>query len=459
MKKNSPVPQASSNAKVMSVAYRNLNYSVSLVIILIATFAINRIIMHYSQSILHGWGYDKLKLLQVLLIVTFIVSIVALLLIFSVKFSIRKYGIKRSVWLFNIYRSLDKQLVDAKLYSEYASRANGQKLAKTPKIQLQWLDSEQRLIVQLKSSLQLSEKLLKLNISPALKDFVLENCYSSEDNNWIIYECYQVNIDTQIIAQSLDEFKHVISNDQYTVTVDKNLEYELHHSMLVGQTGSGKSYSLYSYVLQGLLKDWNMYIADPKATSMSIIGEMIGNSACSVEEILSLLETFDKGMQQRKMVLRARLHEGLDLSYSDFHMKPNVFMFDEYASFIQSLKVEKKDVRDKAMKIITNIILEGRQLGCFIILALQKSDADIVNTLIRDQMIFKCVLGDSEDLTYVTTFGQGALIPNAKMTIGRGIYTLSGKANIPSLCSMPRLSFDIYEAIKSLTTTKKVNDD
>lgn len=459
MFKKNPVTQASTNAKVVSVAHRNFNYGINLVIILIGTFLLNRITMHYSQSILHSWGYDKLKLLQVFLIVTFIVSIVVLLLIFSVKFELRKYGIKRSVWLLNIYRSLDEQLVDAKLYSEYASRSNGQKLAKTPEIQLEWLDNQQRLIVQLKSSLQLSEKLLKLNISPALKDFVLENSYSSEDNNWIVYDCYQVNVDTQIIAQSLDEFKHLISSNPYTVTVDKSLEYELHHSMLVGQTGSGKSYGLYSYVLQGLLKDWNMYIADPKASSMKIIGEMIGNSASSVEEILALLETFDKGMQLRKVELKERLHEGLEKSYSDFNMQPHVFIFDEYAAFVQSLKMEKKDVRDQAMKIITNIILEGRQLGCFIILALQKSDADIVNTLVRDQMIFKCVLGDSEDLTYVTAFGQGAQIPNAKMTVGRGIYTLSGKANKPSLCSMPRLSFDIYEAIKSLTTATKVKDD
>ena len=48
------------------------------------------------------------------------------------------------------------------------------------------------------------------------------------------------------------------------------------------------------------------------------------------------------------------------------------FIFDEYASFKSWLATQPKEKQNKANATINLLILEGRQLGCHLILAMQK---------------------------------------------------------------------------------------
>lgn len=93
--------------------------------------------------------------------------------------------------------------------------------------------------------------------------------------------------------------------------------------------------------------------------------------------------------------------------------------------------------------------MQGRQLGFFLFLVMQKSDATLIDTALRDNIPLKIVLGNSEQQTYVTTFGAGVEIPNRNYKLGEGIFTEPVLAQEPKLVQCPYLNFNILQACKS----------
>lgn len=359
-----------------------------------------------------------------------------------ISYRLLKYGLKRSIWAARTIREINRQLGDAQIGVVHND------ILKLPRLKFRF--TQDQFLVQIKNSIKYNDKFKNFDISAALSGYVVESSYFSDDRRWLFFECTDASSNFGYSFESLTSFEQTVKCiSDYDVLIDKRLTYRLHHSLIVGQTGSGKSYALYSFVLQGLIKGWQQSIVDPKNSSMANIGELVGESAASKQEIIELLDKFFSSMTRRKKELKEKLKMGLDKDYSDFGLKPHVLIFDEFASFQSQLKAEKKDTRDKVQGQIEAIILEGRQLGFFVILAMQKSDATTVNTLIRDNLVFKCVLGSSEQQTYITTFGN-ADIPQQKMGIGKGVYTLSGVTNKPQILNMPELKFDLYEAFKEL---------
>lgn len=354
-----------------------------------------------------------------------------------------KYGLKRSIWLSKVIEEIYVQLTDAQV--GVVRRG----LLKLPRVA--FVFSKNGLVVKIRNSIKYTAKFENFDISSALNGYVVEERYFSDDMRWVVFECFDSSSDFGFSFNNFEAFcKEAQLVGEYNVLIDKRLVYRLHHSLIVGQTGSGKTYALYNIVLQGLVKGWNISIIDPKNSSMANIGELIGSSATNKQEIVLLIDKFYSDMAKRKLELKEQLKSGLEKDYSDFGLKPHVLIFDEYASFESQLKAEKKNIRDKTQGQLESIILEGRQIGFFVVLAMQKSDASVVNTLIRDNLVFKCVLGDSERQTYVTAFGSSD-IPQQKMIVGKGFYTLSGKTHRPKILIMPQLNFDIYDAFKRST--------
>ena len=93
----------------------------------------------------------------------------------------------------------------------------------------------------------------------------------------------------------------------------------------------------------------------------------------------------------------------------------------------------------------------GAQLGFFIIIVMQKSDATTINTMIRDNLTCKVVMGNAEDTTYITAFGNGVEIPKHEFKVGEGVFTNSGYVNSPKLLTVPTLDFDILGAFEDVT--------
>ena len=130
--------------------------------------------------------------------------------------------------------------------------------------------------------------------------------------------------------------------------------------------------------------------------------------------------------------------------------------FDEYASFKSWLSTQPKEKQNKANATINLLILEGRQLGCHLILAMQKSDATILPTHLRENMLFSLVLANSGEQTYITAFGNeiASIIPERDREKGEGIY-ITDSSNVARTLRTPFLNFDIWQGYKILAQKLK----
>lgn len=391
----------------------------------------------------------NMSLLQQLNIYAWFISgLIVLLLIIEFLLSNHIFkGFKYFVKHWTIKNNLELQMIDAGFGIK---RGN---IIELPKIVLSFDKDFKSGRLKIKNALKFDKKLDDTVLSSALGKYIVERHYLSDDNNYYIYELIDGSVSYRLTFNSTDDFlAYNNSISPYKLFLDGRSEVKLQHCILVGMTGSGKSYSLYSFILQMLNKrvEYNIYFADPKGSSLAVIGSAIRpeQTYVDMDSIINGLERFVEQMRARKPMLKMLLEDKVDADYSDFKMTPNIFIIDEYASFASVLASEEKKTRDKVKALIYEVILQGRQLGFFVFLVMQKSDATLIDTALRDNIPLKIVLGNSEQQTYVTAFGAGVDVPNRHYQTGEGVFTEPVIAPEPKLVQFPFLDFDILSFCK-----------
>ncbi len=348
-------------------------------------------------------------------------------------------------------RKIRKSLKNAGYYIEQNFR--GERVAVLPKIKIDFSKDFQIGTILIENHIKLDKKLEAVDISSALGKYIVTQQYISDDANSYVYEFEDASIDRQLVFNSYKElvaYTHEVGD--YKLFMDSKNIVPISSLLLVGSTGSGKSYSTYSLILTML--NWeikpDIMFADPKNSSLVVLGNHIApeNTAGTVEDIIELLERFHNQMQERKLEIQDKLNEKLDADYRYWSMPANVFIFDEFASFQSVINTMDKKTRDKVAMLLRNIVLQGRQLGCFLWILMQKSDATDLPTSIRDNLIWKVVLGNATSTTYITTFEKSADLPIRKFRCGQGLYSYQGLTRQPQLTSFPTLNFDILESVR-----------
>lgn len=307
-------------------------------------------------------------------------------------------------------------------------------------------------IVKIRNHIKYDSKLETTNLSPSMGRYIVTNTYLSDDENWYIYEFVDSLVDNQLIFNSYQEFaKYAHKFSDYQLFMDKQNVVPLSSFLLVGATGSGKTYALYSLIYQMI--NWKikpeLYFADPKNSSLCVLGKRIASerTAGTPEEIITLLEKFGQCMEERKEELQSKLEEKLDADYRHWSLPAHVFIFDEFAAFQSAVATMDKKQRDKVSMLLRNIVLQGRQLGFFLWAIMQKSDSTDIPTAIRDNLVWKVVLGSATNTTYITCFEHSADLPKRKFKPGQGLYSYQGLTMKPQITSFPTLNFDILAAI------------
>lgn len=361
-------------------------------------------------------------------------------------------GLIYAIRYYAICLSIRRALLDAHYF--VSRQFFGTAVALLPKIKLTFIDNYQRGLLLVENSVRYAKRLDTVQLSSALRRYVVERSYLSDDENYYCFELFDSRLDRRLEFHSVDELlSYNAQVGDFELFIDKFTVIPLHHTLIVGQTGSGKTYGMYSFLLQMLSKSvqYHLYLADPKGSSLSILGDMIAPdcTAEDVDDIVALLREFNDVMDKRKADLKAKLSIKLEASYSDFGFNPYVFVFDEYASFQSVVQAMDKKHRDEVNKLISQIVLQGRQLGFFLFVVMQKSDSTSLPTMIRDNLPLKIVLGNAEQQTYVTAFGTGVKIPSHDFRKGEGVYTFPGIANTPKLCTFSYLNFDINAAFRA----------
>ncbi|MBC3796412.1 type IV secretory system conjugative DNA transfer family protein [Acetobacterium tundrae] len=352
-----------------------------------------------------------------------------------------------------LIRNIRRELQEAGNRYSVQQYTLGEKTVVTPKIKVSLSNDMVEGKVYIQNKIKYHKIFEDVNISSALGNFVVLEQYLSKDMNTHIFE-FETSEIKQLVFNTYNEFKQYCHQfEDYTLFMDGKSEVPvpLQHALIVGSTGSGKTYALFSLILQLLnfSVQPEIYFADPKNSSICVLGNKIAatRTAGTTEEIIALLGIFYNVMTERQLELKEHLNKKLDSDYKTWGMSAKVLIIDEFSSFQSVVNTFDKQTRDKVLMYLTNVVQKGRALGIYLWIAMQKSDSKIIPTSIRDNLVWKVVLGSASDMTYQTAFEEYANLPKLKFGPGQGLYSYQGLTRQPKVCSFPTLDFDILAAV------------
>lgn len=423
---------------------RNYLISASLIEIigLIILFLVIPLLQLYN-SVVSSAGY----MLSAIGIILFCVYLIFYWCVFHHMFKGMRYAIHHIIMMNN----LRTHLKDAGYYVERNFR--GEKTCVLPRIKIKFDKGFESGKIYIRNNIRQNQKLENVDISSALGRFIVTEQYLSKNADWYVYEFEDAVQNSHLTFHDYQELAaYAKETGNYKLFMDKRTRVPLSSMLLVGATGSGKTYALYTLILQ--MMSWNnipmLYFADPKNSSLVVLGNHLTpeNTAGEITDIISLLERFHERMEERKAILKKELEGKLNADYRDFGMTAEVFIFDEYASFSSCLATLDTATRKKVSMLLRNIVLQGRQLGFFLWIVMQKASAEDIPTSIRSNLLLKIVLGRADRTTYQTAFEDSAKEVKAlDLKQGEGLYYYPGRTRSPKRMSFPTLDFDILKSI------------
>ncbi|MDR0298780.1 MAG: hypothetical protein LBI13_01645 [Streptococcaceae bacterium] len=218
------------------------------------------------------------------------------------------------------------------------------------------------------------------------------------------------------------------------------------HLLVAGGTGGGKTIFLLA-LLKVLASFSLLEICDPKKSDLSVLDNFKvfkGHVYSEIEDIMSCLQSAVVFMDDRyrQMGLDSEHPEDVKIgnNYQSYGLPPQFIVIDEWTAFIASLDIRKASSMDDLM---AQLILKGRQAGVFLIVAMQRPDAEYLSGNLRDNMMARLSLGKLSKSGYRMIFGQDYEDKNylyIKSKIGRGYAALDG--GMPSEFFSPLIPFD-----------------
>lgn len=245
------------------------------------------------------------------------------------------------------------------------------------------------------------------------------------------------------------------------IQISGNISYKLSktpHSLIVGGTGSGKSFFILGKIVSylSLTPQAELYIIDPKKADLSLLRFIEGMQDRVVTEpnqIAKMLRELVEIMEDRYTTYFNDI-SAFGKDYTDFGLPPIILIFDEYAAFLSS--VDKKLAKEVEDYIFT-IVMKGRQAGVTIEILLQRSSADILSTNVRAQMGFKAGLGNMDKIGYNMIFDTNDVDYKTVTEKGGGYIQIDGIHTAPVYFETPYIDkdFDFIQEITKLVKYKK----
>lgn len=298
-----------------------------------------------------------------------------------------------------------------------------------PKFYIKQDDNKIRIYIRLDGSkfqkdfLELDEKLeYTFNIQLENKEVVGE---------YIIYTLSEFTLENRI------EFSDKDMSDNSLKLMDNVIWHfrKTSHALIVGDTGSGKSYFMFYLIKEILRKGYGLKIIDPKISDLTKLSYVSVNNLVvyEKEDVINLLDdvTFEMDNRYKKML---ETSDNFGEDYVAYGMKPFFLVFDELLAFIATCdNKEKKEVMSK----LTNIIVKGRQAGVFVILATQRPDTDVIDGKIRDQLALRVALGKMSKDGYRMIFENSSVAFKSIDIKGSGYFIIKGVIDRPTLFLSP----------------------
>jgi energy-coupling factor transporter ATP-binding protein EcfA2 len=355
---------------------------------------------------------------------------------------------------------LDKSLIDNRIYLEPTEASEERlKVVKTPKT---FIDDEETLYIE--NITGVSDKLdrFKSELTAMLDGSHIVDTYQLDKSaNYYIARLIDMSGQNRYYFDSCDEYLATLkSSKQYEIPMMKNLKIDVAktpHMLVAGGTGTGKSYLLYHLLFNFILKKCDVYLIDRKKVLTKFNGivgqENVGDEHPEEEDsnIFDVIEKVESIMNEREQYLSENedTQEDLNVTFVDMDWLPVVLVIDELGSLMAELSTKKN--KDKFKNILQSIVQRGRATGVNIVVSMQQPNANNLPTAIRDNLMFKTILGDTDNTTRSLVFPVGEL-PDIAFKAGEGYFTLAGKHNKPSILFVP--TFKIPLTIETLRTMR-----
>lgn len=189
-----------------------------------------------------------------------------------------------------------------------------------------------------------------------------------------------------------------------SIRLMKNLWWEfdtLPHALIIGGTGGGKTYFILT-LIEALLKSGAVLsVLDPKRSDLADLAECMPNVYYELEDMSAELERFYNAMMARTNEMKLHPDYVTGKNYAYLGLEPHFLIFDEYVAYMEMLGRE----REKILSYMKKIVMLGRQVGYFIILACQRPDAKYFADGMRDQFHLRIALGKNSEMGYGMVFG------------------------------------------------------
>ena len=208
------------------------------------------------------------------------------------------------------------------------------------------------------------------------------------------------------------------------------------HLLIGGGTGGGKTVLL-MILLYGLTPIADIDICDPKQSDLSSFADVPiyeGHIYVTKEEIVDCLRANVEEMEERYRYKKSHPDFVAGMNFAKFGLRPKFIIFDEWAALMAKLEGNYQ-LQQQVNQYLTQLILEARQAGIFVIMAMQRPDGEYIKTSLRDQFMKRLSVGHLEDTGYTMMYGDANKNKefkyideiDGKKVIGRGYISNAGE--------------------------------
>lgn len=263
------------------------------------------------------------------------------------------------------------------------------------------------------------------------QDFAVVEASQNQAGNFFIFKIENVNLSKKIIISHLSQLE---PEKAYKVRCQQGLVWDLSkapHALIAGDSGSGKTAVLMTFLAQFLAGGASIKVVDPKAEFIfleSILPK--GSVVRDFDQVLSLLKKMTDEMTKRNQIIaeQIKMKKSLGLTGADLGMRPTILIIDEVGSLVAG--VERKQLTE-FIGYLTKIVQMGRSSLTNVILTTQQPNAQIISTAIRDQLSFRVLMGKPSPELKRMAFGDGVDLENEFIERYTGYYVLAGETREP----------------------------
>lgn len=252
------------------------------------------------------------------------------------------------------------------------------------------------------------------------------------DNRFVTYE-----IAINRIASRINVSEATMTDKGLCLMKDVFWDYIAEpHLLIGGGTGGGKTVVLMT-IVWALAKIGFVDLCDPKNADLAglkTIPVFKGRVFTSKEDIIACLKGNVTFMENRYEAIQNRPDYKIGKNFSAYGLKPKFIVIDEWAAFIAKIENDYR-LQAEVTEYLSQIVLEGRQSGVFVIFAMQRPDGEYIKTALRDNFMKRLSVGHLEDTGYNMMFGDANRNKefkkldkiNGKKVHGRGYIANNGE--------------------------------